>query len=88
VSPATESVKKGSAERGTPRYHRAMNMTPKRHPVTCELDGKTYQGTYWVAGKIMTVSTGRGGKSHQIGALPNELLAKQLLGAMAKAGKA
>lgn len=40
---------------------------PPRHPITCEFEGKTYKGTYWVAGKILTVVTGRGGKRKQVG---------------------
>ena len=28
---------------------------PVRHPITCEVDGKTYSGKYWVAGKILIV---------------------------------
>ncbi|RTL51446.1 MAG: hypothetical protein EKK46_11835 [Rhodocyclaceae bacterium] len=65
-----------------------MNQPPQRHPVTCNIDGKTYQGTYWVAGKILTVATGKGGKSRQVGAMAPEALAKQLLGDLAKDGKA
>ncbi|MFH1869369.1 MAG: hypothetical protein ABIK82_11195 [Pseudomonadota bacterium] len=65
-----------------------MNTNHPRHPVTCEIDGKTYQGTYWVAGKILTVATGLGGKSKQVGSTHPEALAKQLLGELAKADKA
>ena len=61
---------------------------PPRHPITCESDGKTYKGTYWVAGKILTVSTGGGGKSKQVGTMEPEVLAKQLLLDLVKAGKA
>ena len=65
-----------------------MNQSPPRYPVTCEIDGKTYKGNYWIAGKILTVSTGMGGKSRQVGSTPAEDLAKQLLQELAKAGKA
>jgi hypothetical protein len=41
-----------------------------------------------VAGKILTVSTGSGGKSRQVGTTPVEVLAKQLLQELAKEGKA
>ena len=61
---------------------------PQRHPVFCDIDGINYRGTYWVAGKILTVSTGMGGKSKQVGAMKPLDLAKQLLGLMAKDGKA
>lgn len=59
-----------------------------RHPVTIDIDGQTYQGTYWVAGKILTVATGSGGKSRQVGSHPPEVLARLLLTELAKAGKA
>ena len=65
-----------------------MDQTPPRHPVTCEIDGKAYKGTYWIAGKILTVSTGLGGKSKQVGSAPAEDLAKQLLRALVTDGKA
>ena len=45
-------------------------------------------GPYWVAGKILTVSTGMGGKSKQVGTTPPETLAKLLLQKLAKEGKA
>ena len=65
-----------------------MDNNPPRYPVTCEIGGKAYRGTYWVAGKILTVATGMGGKSKQVGAMPPETLAKQLLQELAKEGKA
>jgi hypothetical protein len=46
------------------------------------------RGTYWIAGKILTVSTGMGGKSKQVGSAPAEARAKQLLQELAKEGKA
>ena len=65
-----------------------MDNYPQRYTVTCEIDGKTYQGTYWIAGKIMTVATGLGGKSTQVGVMPPEELAKRLLAELVKLGKA
>ena len=65
-----------------------MDQTPPRYPVTTEIDGKTYKGNYWIAGKILTVSTGMGGKSRQVGSRPAEALAKQLLQDLVKEGKA
>ena len=65
-----------------------MDNAPSRNPVTCDLDGKTYRGTYWVAGKILTVSTGMGGKSKQVGSQSAEALAAQLLRQLAQEGKA
>jgi hypothetical protein len=58
-----------------------------RHAITFEVDGKTHKGTYWVAGKIFTVSAGCGGKTRQIGTTEPEALAKQLLLELVKAGK-
>lgn len=58
-----------------------------RHPVNCELEGKVYHGTFWVAGKILTVATGRGGKSEHVGTTEPEALATQLLLDLVKAGK-
>lgn len=65
-----------------------MDKSPQRYPVSCEIDGKPHRGTYWVAGKILTVSTGMGGKSTQVGGMPAETLAKQLLQELVKEGKA
>jgi hypothetical protein len=53
-----------------------MDQNLPRYPVTCEIDGETYRGTYWVAGKIITASTGMGGKSTQVGLTSAETLAK------------
>lgn len=65
-----------------------MERTPApRHSVTCEFDGKTHKGTYWVAGKIPTVATGGGGKSRQVGTMDQQELAMQLLLELVKAGK-
>ena len=65
-----------------------MEKVVPRIPVTCEVDGKTHRGTYWVAGKILTVSTGMGGKSKQVGSDSPQALAQQLLQQLAKEGKA
>ena len=54
-------------------------MPLPRHEVTVEVEGKLHKGTYWVAGKILTVSTGLGGKSKQVGTTEPEDLAKKLL---------
>ncbi len=65
----------------------AMDQTLPRYQVICEIDGKTHRGTYWIAGKILTVSTGMGGKSRQVGSTPAEILAQELLRDLAKEGK-
>lgn len=69
-------------------YHSPMQINIQRHPITCQFESKTYTGTYWVAGKILTVATGKGSKSRQVGAIPQEVLAKELLGFLAQEGKA
>ena len=69
------------------RYHR-MDQSPPRYQVICDIDGKARRGTYWVAGKILTVSTGMGGKSRQVGTTPAEILAEELLRELAREGKA
>ena len=61
---------------------------PSRHSITCEFEGQTHKGIYWIAGKILTVATGGGGKSKQVGTMKAEELAKQLLLDLVKAGKA
>ena len=65
-----------------------MIHDPTRQTVTCEIDGKTHKGNYWIAGKILVVSTAKGGKSTQLGATSPETLAGQLLRKLAKEGKA
>jgi len=65
-----------------------MTKEPQRHRVSCEIDGKTHNGNYWVAGKILVVSTAKGGNSTQLGAMSPETLAGQLLLKLAKEGKA
>jgi hypothetical protein len=65
-----------------------MIHDPTRQTITCEIDGKNFKGNYWIAGKILVVSTAKGGKSTQLGALSPEALARQLLRKLAKEGKA
>jgi hypothetical protein len=70
-------------------HNRRMDVKPlPRYTITCETDGKTHKGTYWVAGRILAVSTGLGGKSKQVGTTEPEALAEQLLLELVKAGKA
>jgi hypothetical protein len=65
-----------------------MEKGVPRIPITCEVDGKTYRGTYWVAGHILTVATGMGGKSERVGSSVPQALAEQLLLQLAQEGKA
>lgn len=55
--------------------------------ITCEVDGKTFDGNYWIAGKILVVSTAKGGTSALADRAP-EALAKRLLMKLAREGKA
>jgi hypothetical protein len=65
-----------------------MSHDPTRRTVTCEIGGKTFRGNYWIAGKILVVSTAKGGKSTQLGSMSPETLAGQLLRKLAQEGKA
>ncbi len=51
----------------------------ERHPVSCEIDGETFTGNYWIAGMILVVSTATGGTSRQLADSEPEALAKILL---------
>lgn len=59
-----------------------------RRRVSCVLDGKTYEGNYWVAGKILVVSTAKGGTSTQLSGRQPEALAAELLLKLARENKA
>lgn len=48
-------------------------------PVSVELNGKTYNGTYTVARGMITVTSVWGTKTTQVGNMPVEMLAKMLL---------
>ncbi len=65
-----------------------MDNEPQRYPISVKVDGKSYRGRFWVAGKILVVSTMKGGKSKQLGAEQPEVLAKRLLQELVKEGKA
>jgi hypothetical protein len=62
--------------------------TQARQRIRCDVDGKTYEGNYWIAGKILVVSTSKGGASHQIGSNDHQALAINLLRRLASEGKA
>ena len=51
----------------------------ERHPVSCEIDGEMFTGHYWVAGRILVVSTATGGASRQLANRQPEELARSLL---------
>lgn len=60
----------------------------QRHRISCAVDGQTYEGNYWIAGKILVVSTAKGGASHQVGTSQPQALAEKLLRKLAREGKA
>lgn len=60
----------------------------KRQRITCAIDGRTYAGTYWVAGSILVVSTPLGGASNVLTSREPEALAAQLLRKLVRDGKA
>ena len=65
-----------------------MNGRQEHHRIACEVDGQTYGGNYWIAGKILVVSTAKGGTSTQLCTKHPEELAEQLLRRLAGDGTA
>lgn len=65
-----------------------MNYHQPHDRVSCEIDGRTYNGNYWVAGMILVVSTAKGGTSTQLGGRAPKALAESLLRTLARDGKA
>ena len=65
-----------------------MSDKQQRYRISCEVDGVSYTGNYWIAGKILVVSTSKGGASHQVGSSDHEALAMELLRRLASDGKA
>lgn len=65
-----------------------MNHHQPHDRVSCEIDGQTYSGNYWVAGMILVVSTAKGGTSTQLGGRAPKALAESLLRTLARDGKA
>lgn len=67
-----------------------MNMDYRQHryQISCEINGTTYKGNYWVAGVILVVSTAKGGTSTQLAGRGPEVLAQKLLRQLALEGKA
>ena len=60
-------------------------------PVTVDVGGTTYSGTYTVRGvgttAIVTVHSDRGAKATQVGGLPPRSVAEQLLSELARKGR-
>jgi hypothetical protein len=64
-----------------------MHHQHERHLVSCEIEGETFTGKYWVAGMILVVSTANGGTSTQLANREPAALAKTLLRDFILAGK-
>lgn len=60
----------------------------QHHRISCEIDGTVFEGNYWVAGKILVVSTAKGGTSTQLGMNAPDVLAGRLLKKLVTEGKA
>ncbi len=65
-----------------------MIDSQQRYRISCEFDGKTYEGNYWVAGKILVVSTAKGGASTRLDHRVPKALAEEMLRQLATEGKA
>lgn len=52
---------------------------PRWLPVSIELNGKTYDGSYSVSGGMITVSGPYGSRRTQVGGSPPDMLARMLL---------
>ena len=56
-----------------------MHHRYPRYPVSCEIDGQTCRGHYWIAGMILVVSSAWGSASRQLANRQPEELAQTLL---------
>ena len=65
-----------------------MDHRHLRYQVSCEINGTTYNGNYWVAGMILVVSTAKGGASALLGDRIPNAVATSLLTNLANTGKA
>ena len=51
-----------------------------KQSISIVVNGKTYNGSYGISGKLLTVSYGGDSKKTQVGNLPPETLARMMLG--------
>ena len=65
-----------------------MIENQQRHRIIREIDGKSYEGNYWVAGKLLVVSTAKGGASARLDHRVPKVLAEEVLRKLATEGKA
>lgn len=62
-----------------------MSTSPQRvYAVHVDVEGKSYSGSYTVQGRIVTVTDGVREHSRQLGGIPAEALAMNLLREMVK----
>lgn len=66
---------------------KAMNHQ-QQGTITVERGAKTYKATYRIEKGMITVSSGHGSKTTQLGSSPPETLARMILGEMINEGKA
>ena len=65
-----------------------MSDMHQRHRINCVVDGLAFEGNYWIAGKILVVSTAKGGARTQVGLHQPQSMAEKLLRKLAREGKA
>lgn len=65
-----------------------MIESQQRYRISSEIDGKSYEGNYWVAGKLLVVSTAKGGASARLDHRVPKALAEEMLRKLATEGKA
>ena len=58
--------------------------TARNHPITVDVEGTSYQGSYRLHGRIVTVVYGSMECSRQAGGVSSEVLAMKLLREMVK----
>ncbi len=65
-----------------------MSQEQRIYPVTVDVDGKSYRGSYVMRGRIVTVTLGAVERSRQLGGMSHEILAMTLMREMVAAGLA
>ncbi len=63
-----------------------MSHEQRTYPVTVDVAGKPFTGSYVVRGRIVTVTLGAVERSRQLGGMSHEILAMTLMREMVAAG--
>lgn len=63
-----------------------MSQEQRIYPVTVDVDGKSFSGSYVVRGRIVTVTLGTVEHSRQLGGMSHEILAMTVMREMVAAG--